>query len=67
MRVLAELGQFSQYSKTIFRHWGMKAVCPLALVERRPALKIGFVAVRVAIDTDKAGMSVTENGWVTNA
>ena len=49
--MLAELGHLSQYSKTIFRHWGIKAACPLAWAERRLALKIGLVAVRVAIDS----------------
>jgi hypothetical protein len=63
--VLAEPGHFSQYSKTTFRHWGMKAVCPFAWVERRLPLKIGLVAVRVAMD-EGAGASVTENGRVTN-
>jgi hypothetical protein len=48
--VLAELGHLSQYSTTSFRHWGMKAECPFAWVERRPARKIGLVAVRVAMD-----------------
>lgn len=62
--MLAELGHLSQYSKTTFRHWGMKAECPLAWVERRLALKIGLVAVRVAME---GGESVTENGGVTSA
>ena len=63
---MAELGHLSQYSKTSFRHWGMKAECPFAWVERRLALKMGLVAVRVAMDGD-AGGSVTENGGVTIA
>jgi hypothetical protein len=50
VRVLVEVGHLSQYSKTIFRHWGVKTACPLAWVERRPALKIGLVAVLVAIN-----------------
>ena len=62
---MAELGHLSQYSKTTFRHWGMKAECPFAWAERRLALKIGLVAVRVAMDD--GGESVTENGGVTNA
>ena len=44
----------------------MKAECPFAWVERRLALKMGLVAVRVAMDGD-AGGSVTENGGVTIA
>jgi len=54
--VLAELGHLLQYSKTSFRHWGMKAEWPFAWVERRLALKIGLVAARVvAIDDYAAG------------
>ena len=45
-----ELGHLSQYSKTSFRHWGMKAEWPFAWVERRLALKIGLVAARVVMD-----------------
>lgn len=63
--MLDEPGHFSQYSKTIFRHWGMKAVCPFAWVERRLPLKTGLVAVRVAMN-EGAGASVTEDGGVTN-
>ena len=48
--MFAELGHLSQYSKTSFRHWGMKVECPFAWVERRLALKIGLVAARVVMD-----------------
>ena len=63
--MFAELGHLSQYSKTSFRHWGMKAECPFAWVERRLALKIGLVAARVVMNGGGAGRSVTENGGVT--
>ena len=64
--MLAEPGHFSQYSKTSFRHWGMKVVWPFVWFERRLALKIGLVAVRIAIDGgDGVGRSVTANGRVT--
>lgn len=52
--MLAELGHLSQYSTTTFRHCRMKAECPFAWAERRPALKIGLVAVRVAMDGEGA-------------
>ena len=63
-----ELGHLSQYSKTTFRHWGMKAEWPFAWVEQRLALKIGLVAARVVMDGRTVlGLGVTENGGVTNA
>ena len=45
----------------------MKVEWPFAWAERRLALKIGLVAVRVVMDGDGAGQSVTGNGGVTIA
>lgn len=47
VRVLADEGHRSQYSKTSLRNCGMKTACPLAGLERSCALKMGLVAGRV--------------------
>lgn len=44
VRVLFDDGQCSQYSKTSFRIWGMKAPWPLAGREESWALSIGRTA-----------------------
>jgi hypothetical protein len=48
VRRLAEEGQVSQYSKTSFRIWGTKLICPFDGFDRREARKI-----RVPLDIEE--------------
>lgn len=43
VRVLVDDGHLSQYSKTSFRIWGMKATCPFAGRDERAARSSGRV------------------------
>jgi hypothetical protein len=47
---LDDVGHVSQYSKIIFRIWGMKASWPFDGAERRLARKIGFVGATRILD-----------------
>lgn len=57
MRVFADVGHVSQYSKTILWSWGMKVSRPLDGDERRLARKIGFAGAAKTLEAMVAGLS----------
>jgi len=62
VRTFVDVGHVSQYSKTIFRIWGMNASRPLDGDERRLARKIGFVGATKALEAMVAGLSELGGG-----
>lgn len=52
VRVLADDGHLSQYSKTNFRIWGIKAMCPFAGRDDSDARINGRIAVELAAMVD---------------